>query len=367
MNTQPTRRESFGRGLTLLELLVVVAILAVLASVAVRVTGDVESETRVRAGQETLSSVRSAILGQANSAGGYGGAQNLGFVSDMGRLPRARLVNGVEYSSLALSELYNATAPELRPYGMWTNLLASGSVLLSGDPLPTTATNQVLDQTIRIPAGWRGPYLRIRNTSEGIRDGWGKEIASPAPGPDAPDVAVWSAGLLTLPPGGVAWSPTELVNPLGRDYHVIVSADVPVYGAFFQTGFGGDVTVGSSSLTIYADAFGDTDFKVGASFSVSIATNFPGTGSLTDRLIVVMFGPNPGATSLTPPIQATSRVLPYSATNVFTVNGSFDSVGATIGPKVFRAILFRSGAYIKGSPVYVNLSTANELVRLTIP
>jgi prepilin-type N-terminal cleavage/methylation domain-containing protein len=354
---------SKATALTLLELLVVVAILAVLASIAVRVTGDVESETRIKASQESLAGIKSAILGEVNSSGGFGGSQTMGFVSDIGRVPRARTVVGADFSYLALTELYSLSNPGLRSYQVWTN--TASNLVIDGDVAPAGTSTHLTDSNLRIPSGWRGPYLRLKSVQEGIRDGWSKEIVSLPQGLTSAEATLWPVGLLKPYSGGVT-----LVD-LGADYELVVSNGLPVYGAFFRSGFDGGQSVGVDTAGLYREVVSESDFSVPAAFSVSISTSFPALGSVggaTHRLIVAMYGPNPEMSGSAPPIRATLRVLNYHDTNVFTVNGSFIGNGGTIGPKVFRAILFRGGtSFIKGSPVYANLSTANDLVRLTIP
>ncbi len=376
-----TRCRLFGQwGLTLLELLVVIAILAVLASVAVSVTTDVESDTRTKASLDTLSGVKSAILGQFNSVGGYGGAQNVGFVADMGRLPVAEQVVGVDFTYLAVPELYRASSPNLRSYGIYTNSL--GSVVFGGDvsfvvpasltvfntsspPATQRLTNALSDSTLRLPVGWRGPYLRLKDPGAGILDGWGKELVSLPQGMTSLELSTWPVGLLTANSGG------SVIGGIGSSYEAVLLAGTAVYGAFLRPGFDAGSSVGLATNAIYSEAVANSDFRVSAAYSVTIASNFPANLAASHRLIVVMYGPNPNATSASAPILGTLRVLPYFNTNIFTINGSFDGYGATIGPRVFRAILYRGGdsdaTLIKGTPVYVNLSTANELVRLTIP
>jgi prepilin-type N-terminal cleavage/methylation domain-containing protein len=356
-------------GLTLLELLVVVAILAVLASVAVRVTGDIESEQRYSASQETLSNVKSSILGEKNQAGGFGGAQTLGFVSDIGRLPRTRLVSGPDFSYLAASELYSLTSPGLPTYQLVQNL--SGDISYFGDSITNIASigqssvvSALVDGQLRTPAGWRGPYLRLKNVHEGIRDGWAKEVVSLPQGLTPSEATLWPVGLLTPFSGG-----TTLLS-VGTDYELIMGTNVPIYGAFLRKGFDGGQSLGLDASDFYRDVVTDGDFVVSGAFSVTIATNYPGLGPVsgaTHRLVVAMYGPNPEMASGSK-LRLSLRILNYIEPNVFTINNSFSGLGVTIGPKVFRAILYRGGTIVfKGSPVYVNLSTANDLVRLTIP
>lgn len=77
------------RGLTLLELVVVVAILAVLTGVAVRTASDFGMEAREEATRRTVEAFRGALVGSGTRGAGVPGVETSGFVADMGRLPRS--------------------------------------------------------------------------------------------------------------------------------------------------------------------------------------------------------------------------------------------------------------------------------------
>jgi len=116
-----TRGRGRERGVTLVELLVVLCILVALASLVTVGAGHAEEYARRQTTLATLLEVRSAIMG---------GKGNPGFLGDVGRLP-------------------TSTA----------ELLAQGAL-----PGFQRATGR----------GWRGPYVRIAGAT--LVDGWGREI-----------------------------------------------------------------------------------------------------------------------------------------------------------------------------------------------
>ena len=75
------------RGLTLVEMLVVLAILVALTTVAVNSTEGVVDQGRYDATGNTLDGVRDAVLGREGLKGPDDRPFITGFVADMGRLP----------------------------------------------------------------------------------------------------------------------------------------------------------------------------------------------------------------------------------------------------------------------------------------
>jgi prepilin-type N-terminal cleavage/methylation domain-containing protein len=138
------------RGLSLVELLVVLTILAALTTIALRSTSGVLEQSRFEATQKTLENVRAAIVGESSNSSAV---PVTGFVADMGRLPTS------------LSELLTQPADAV-PFG------------LQAAPAPHS--------DVLVPSGWRGPYLRLPVGSEQqnltqLADAWGSPLQSSNP------------------------------------------------------------------------------------------------------------------------------------------------------------------------------------------
>ncbi len=142
------------RGLTLIELLVVVVILATIAQTALVTADRLVDEERFTRTTAALESAEVAIFGRRNALDPSGRLWAEGFVADVGRLPIVReLVEGTP-----LSELWLRTSTtwspefEIHPFGLQ---------IASGDP------------QVRLPCGWRGPYLQLGIGKSAWFDGWG--------------------------------------------------------------------------------------------------------------------------------------------------------------------------------------------------
>ncbi len=132
-------------GFTLLEMVLVVAILTILATVALRSMEGVDQQARFEGTQQTMRNVNDAVL----SCGQQGDGSFLisGFVADMGRLPRAF---GTE-ANTQLQELW-ANPRGLQPFAV----RAAPS-----------------DPEVLVPCGWRGNYLQLGVGQSGLHDAWG--------------------------------------------------------------------------------------------------------------------------------------------------------------------------------------------------
>ncbi|MEL6109331.1 MAG: prepilin-type N-terminal cleavage/methylation domain-containing protein [Planctomycetota bacterium] len=159
----------FANGLTLIEVVVVLAILAVLAGVAVRSLEPIADQTRFEVTQRSLDVTEEAILRDARLPDGT--RQISGFVSDIGRLPDsiANLVDETGMSTLARIDEFGNTV----------------SVALSGFPVADRAGPIATDSNnptnvdcseVSIRCGWRGPYVTVSDPADGILDGWGRTI-----------------------------------------------------------------------------------------------------------------------------------------------------------------------------------------------
>lgn len=154
-------------GFTLLELVVVLAILAVVTTLALRSLDQVQDQKRDEANRAGIEALREAVLGSPDDRASDGTLMLGGFVADMGRLPKAVEING----NLTLAEL-------------WLN---PGQ---SFDVRPATAANGVppgyVDPQVFVSGGWRGPYLRMPIGAETWLDGWGNPMTSTLD-PNPPD------------------------------------------------------------------------------------------------------------------------------------------------------------------------------------
>ncbi|HBP23315.1 MAG TPA: hypothetical protein DEA08_36755 [Planctomycetes bacterium] len=137
------------RGLTLVELVVVLLILVAVASVALRSTEGLVQQGRFDATQRTVRNLEDAIIGPDSLRSPSGEVLVTGFVSDVGRLPNAI---GTDPAT-QLSELWRPEA------------------------IPAYALRQATeDSEVELGTGWRGPYLRLAPGSSRLLDGWGRAL-----------------------------------------------------------------------------------------------------------------------------------------------------------------------------------------------
>jgi len=167
------RKHLDQRGLTLLELLVVLTILVVLSTVAITSTSGLADQARYEATQRMLGNIREAIIGNPNLMDTDGTALRTGFVADMGRLPRAFSETASGGTVFTLGELLQNTT-SMQPYATLPAEATNISV-----PTGFTAADEE-DPEVVLGTGWRGPYLQLEPGNLLVRDGWGVEFVTPS-------------------------------------------------------------------------------------------------------------------------------------------------------------------------------------------
>ncbi len=157
-------------GISLIELLMAVSLLAILAITAISTINETDVDARHRATVETLNQIKTALIGDPNATEN-GVRSSFGFAGDVGAMPT---------NAQGLDALVN------RP--------AAISAFA-----PSTAT--------RLGVGWKGPYIRSQGLSTtGFQDGWFTNLvysnASPATitsyGADAASGGTGWAGDITI-------------------------------------------------------------------------------------------------------------------------------------------------------------------------
>ena len=297
------RREKGGvgtRGMTLVELLVVLTILAILSAVAVVSTDSVLSQGRFEATQRTMCNVEEAVLGPDVLRTEDGTVATAGFVADIGRLPVAVDIDG-----------------EMQPAELWENVLGLPAFSFKQATADLVGAAHA-DPDVVVPCGWRGPYLRLPVGGDYLADGWGGELALLAsdrntPVGDGEQLAVirclGSDGLVGEEPG----------EAYTRDVEIAFVSTVPPVINRYQTDIG--VTVWQR------DADGNLEIPSGSG-----------------QLVVRLFCPEEGSVGVVfndPPI-------PLSPPP--TAPPSVQFVNVAMGPHVIRAYEELAGVRVRTSP-----------------
>lgn len=353
----PPPRRWGARGLTLLELLVVVAILAVLATVAIRSTSDFGQQTRYDVTQSTLKQFRDAVLGPANQVGPNGVPMVTGFIADLGRPPRATLVNGV----LDLPELYNGTlptSPTLKAYSLYN---AASSNITTTVVSGSLTVNNSASTSLYVPAGWRGPYISKSSALANIQDGWGKPLVSRI------DLGTTSGALNTWPTMLLMpWSGSGFNLSVNPSYTAVTAANTDVLGWWTQSGFEG---APASSGDVYAGSWfsviSTNEYRIPLSVSVTVGSSI--TLAASSIVQVYVYGPDPNmGTSGKPVLVYAQEATGSSNPATFNFNGTF---APTIGVRVFRAFVrpLSTSAWTAGAPVYFPVRSGVQSVNVTVP
>ena len=139
------RRNQSWTGLTLLELVVVLGILAALTTIAIRSLEPIADQARYEQTQNALNELRCAIISPPHNHGGTWTTSQSSFVIDTGTLP-------IELDGLLV-----------RPNGLIDRELQSFD-----------SDRDSIDD-VHLASGWNGPYLSLGAGLTQIVDGWGAE------------------------------------------------------------------------------------------------------------------------------------------------------------------------------------------------
>jgi len=275
-------------------LVVVVAILAVMSTIAVRMTTELAEDGRWTASQKQLDDIRTAILGPANDYGSDGMRIYSGFIADLGRVPKSTMETIPEYdndNAHTLKELYSMPTNGPTPvaaYRLWQATSAN---------INTSAA--LADTNVWIGVGWRGPYLRLGVGTTLIRDGWGEPILS----------TVF---------GSSTHIKNNILDSSGAGSSYIAPFDVMqvvAWGANRAAGTGDtgyDMDITMSYTTNEVLAYVNTDVTL-----MGVTNYTASQGNWIAQLIV--FGPNPGTVGNT----AASKPITVAAySSAFTVYAS---------------------------------------------
>ena len=141
-----------NKAFTLVELVIVLAVIAIVTHLAVRELSHVRDAKLMQEADRQLETIRSSVYARAN------GEEAPGFLADMGRLPRLA-------DDSTLGELWRMPTNAL-PYAVraaTTENLVPGLDTLS-------------DNSVYVPTGWRGPYLRLPLGKSRLFDPWGNPM-----------------------------------------------------------------------------------------------------------------------------------------------------------------------------------------------
>lgn len=337
-------RNCTSSAFTLLELVVVLAILSVVTALAFRSIDQVQDQTRYEANNRIMRDIERAVVGSLDDRAIDGSPTISGFVADMGRLPKTRLVDGeLTLEELWLRERLPATLPKY-------------------DVRRSEASNTVpgsdADNDVYIASGWRGPYFTLPIEATNILDGWGNLVRA----------------LPTVSPA----------SPLAQGYHRLrTDVDAPITTPETEVrivrhlGANGRVDAPSPDLPLLDEdkalTFLDEHFQATVKTTVEVLDTLGQSEPVlaTERVIVRVFGPSDVD-------QNKIKASPSLAVegdgmmNPLPVPKYPDAIsGSTIGARVVRAYLYATDntsvpPIAKSSIKHVTLRPGVNSIPLTI-
>ena len=324
-----SRLRSAKAGLTLIEMVVVLVILAALAGVAVQSLEPVADQSRYEATQQTLRNAEQAILSRdiVNGQVSYSG-----FVADVGRLPLAREVDAAGNITL------ETVAREL-----WMNDVGiqSFSVARYDDPFTDATTESSHSTTVPVAAGWRGPYLLLPPGTAVLRDAYGRGLSFfsvPSSG-----TAAWINGSDTI--SAAARPSIAGFRSFGSDGDLLNLA---------ATAYGADIYMPSEIITA-------SDYLGRIAVTITVDEDPPGTPlPFSGTLIVRVYGPKDGDAYVLANIDLSAAVpnesaLPYSG--ILMESPTID-VEIPCGTRAVRALVIDTLDTSITAPAPMALTTA---------
>lgn len=299
----------FPRGFTLLEMVVVMTILAIVATLAVRSIDGRLDQSRYENTQRQLREIEEAILGPSGARQPDGTLSVSGFLNDVGRVPKAvatsaTLSDGSTGTVQMLTELWDNPGG-LQPYALRRALNSVSSEVPVADE----------DGDIYVGCGWRGPYLRLGAGEKFLQDSWGNFF-----------------DLLRLDRTDVAaGDQVEIIRSLGVDNVVNTSAiggyEEDVYLALRSNAFDGSspatYPAAPAVQRTYASAISGTVTPDSGSFDLSG----------TNKIVVRYYGPDPS----TGKIKVIKQEFAGMGASVNSVTYSLSDNSITPGIRVLRA------------------------------
>ncbi|HEX3657834.1 MAG TPA: prepilin-type N-terminal cleavage/methylation domain-containing protein [Pirellulales bacterium] len=345
-------------GFTLVEMLIVLALLAMITTIAVQSMGPLADQGRYDTTMRTLGAVKAAIL-TSNNVGSADAAPSVtGYIADTGLLPRLQYdatTGSIVNDLLVLPSDLNVPA-----YG---NQAAGGVV-----PVPFPQLGQTYSATNSCPTvsyswGWRGPYVEFSTGSvvsgACVSDAWGTPIQTQAIAATSSPMLIGSQTFSSLPFGALAivsegnaalTSAAHAADVFGSTCDIAETLNAwnwcgtitgtlytqsaqgtnspPAAGAYYQVVLFGP---GPSGVTAYYAALADT--------TTQLSPSYPNTTVESDATTLAYYFDS--SVSSDPTAEPLACVNPWAGRHVLYVQSSTSQSGPfyPVGQAVFVNVL----------------------------